>query len=322
MKKSILVLFAFAVFTFGQQIGEFELDESEFGDRHIKGHNKRIYIADFQVNYQLLLNWIEKRQGGRQFGGGVKGDATAQLLLGLPAISEQNVIDLTDSLFAKYKEHLREKGYFLINDSLVANSEVLEDYRKEIGGRLERVEGRGDILVRPTNFEYYERIPKNYFDSFYRAFAQNHPHKLAEEFGIIVNKVYLHFSLFEDSESGFSKAITKLASSANIEVTTRFKLSPLSNVNFYFENSNVKYNPENGIPIKNVVEEKEYTATQNADRDSYGADYGSLRIFSADNKSFKNMQNIKCDPIKYQKGASSASEIFFNSALLELNKKY
>jgi hypothetical protein len=307
-----------------QTIEEFELGKTDWGTRVLKksGFPKRIYIWDFKVNYQLLINWLEVKKGGRQFGGGVKGDATAQLMLGIKSIEDKHLTDLTDSLYLLFKETLKKNGYLLATKEEISNSEILKKYKLKQGGYLEKTKSPGQVIVSPSNEEFYERIPRKFFDAFARTRAYNHPHELSEEFNIAFVSVNLNVSVFEDAESGFSKAIGKISGEAKLNAATRLKLNELSKIEFAFPKSNFNYKPNNGIRILDVIPEKEFESRQSAEYDNLGTDYGSLRIFSAENRTFKNLQVIECNPLLYQNGVIKASNEFIKRTIEDMNQNY
>lgn len=317
--KYLLILILASSILFSQD--EPEIKSYEWGEKTIPGFNKRVYIKDFKVNYQLMINWMDRKQGGRQFGGGVKGSATAQLFLGVPSLSTNVLQKLTDSLYNLYVDHLIKNGYFIVNNDEISDLEIWDKYELIDNTAPEKNEFPGIISFKPSQRGFYQRKKKKYFDSFFAGMAMNHPYKIAKEHNCIVSEVILEVSLFEDSESGFTKIVGKLGGGANLEATTRLKLNQYSKVQFAYPEASLTYNPEDGYPIQGVFEEKEYSAYQSQDRDYFGtsydigSDYAVLTIYEADDLTFKNMQSVECDPIKYYEGVLNISGIFFDKAI-------
>lgn len=330
MKTITIILILFSIQLISEETTVLELETSHWGEKKLKNSNfpKKVYIKDFTVNYQLLINWVETRQGGRQFGGGVKGDATAQLMLGVASLTESDLIILTDSLYSNFIQKLQDQGFDVLNSSELAKSETLEKYDLVSINSPEKNDYPGVLVFKPSQEKFYKRRKKKYFDMFARSAALNHPHKIAEELNIGVINVSLNVNLFEDSESGFMKAVTRLGGNANLEAKTNLKIDKNSIISFSYPESNFVYKPDEDIQIDGVVEEKEYEAYQRADSDTWGTDYGIygtrsvLTIYSADNLSFSNFQEIKCEPGAYKNGVFSKSSLFFQNVAKNMIQNY
>ena len=137
-----------------QQLGEFAPSVQKYGLKRI-GDSKRIYITAFNINYQLYNERTEFKQGGHKLGGGVKGDATAALAIGLSGVSEQDLIDTTDKLYAEFIATLTAAGYSFISPEEAAKTEALSEWTRIEGGALNRSQYAGCISVAPTGYAYF-----------------------------------------------------------------------------------------------------------------------------------------------------------------------
>ena len=74
------------------------------------------------------------------------------------------------------------------------------------------------------------------------------------------------------------------------------------------------YNLKKSVAIDGVFEKK-YKTVETAQTDIWGIDYGAMRIFSADNTYFENLQAIEVDATKYKKGLLDATSKFMNASV-------
>lgn len=115
--KNILTLFWSLTLVVGlsaQTIGDFKTKDQGRANNRMKKKEKRVYIADFQVNYQLGLALQDEQKGGRMFGGGVKGDTKATLVVGLAGIDDVDLQDMTNKLYEEYVTNLQSQGYEIV----------------------------------------------------------------------------------------------------------------------------------------------------------------------------------------------------------------
>ena len=174
----------------------------------------------------------------------------------------------------------------------------------------------GNVVSKPTGFEFIEPKSKNGF------FTNIVLGKTPYELNLTTNIVYLNVSIFKDAESGFSKFITDLAGTSNIEIETDFRINENSAINF---NNLIFFRPED-LNLGGVIEDQEFESFQTADRDLWGTDYrlGTTRrvwtIYSAENLEKNNAYIAKCDPKKYVEGADFGLNIFMDSTLVRIDR--
>src|ERR1044071_2663843 len=86
-----------------QTLGEFKPKDQSYGLGKLKkGSNGKIFIAGFDVNFQVYNEKEKYKQGGAQLGGGMKGDAHTAISVGLEGLDEATVQEITNSLYNDY----------------------------------------------------------------------------------------------------------------------------------------------------------------------------------------------------------------------------
>tara|TARA_R110002124_G_scaffold277578_1_gene449097 strand:+ start:621 stop:1688 length:1068 start_codon:yes stop_codon:yes gene_type:complete len=339
---SLLFIFGFSLNPLlGQQVGEIKLKESGFKGKKFNDANKRIFLQYFYVNFQLMYNESETAKGGREVGGGYRGDASASLSLAVQGVELERLQRITDSCYSNYVQQLKAKGIEIINpDELKAHS-YFENWEIVEGGKASAADIPGYISVSPSGFRFF--VPK--VDENGNAMAKASMFDLAgmslskELEGMIVARVGFTVPFARGAESTGSKALTKtFGGVAKVVVKPDLRISPNetyipkgdfkkpkysgSEMSFAFKKS-LKYQalfqarPKKEIQIEGVFEEKKYKSVQSGNQDLWGTEVGALEVFSVQDESLESIQAIKCEGEIYEKGVEEALQSFINMALEE-----
>lgn len=154
-----LLLFICAVFVFSSrtskgQVSEIKLDDiASFGK--FKQFDKKIYIAEFTVNYQVLYESKKSKQAGTfGVGGHYKSSSEARGALGLKDMSTEMLQKMTDDLYTRYINKLKENGFEIMTADQAANVSAYQNMEQGTGGEP-YVGYPGTISCIPTGFTYY-----------------------------------------------------------------------------------------------------------------------------------------------------------------------
>ena len=341
MKKYILMIMAGVIIISGaysQTTGEVNYKDFGYGQKKFGKAQKKIYIAQFRVIYQLMADWTETTNGGYQLGGGVKGKATARLAVGLQGIEDSDLKEITDNLYNEYISTLKAKGYEIIPASQAAGTDPYSNFEQKTGGDLSLAQYPGYIMSIPTGFEYFVKRTTNKGVE-KKTFLDDSPKLSVALDGAIVAKVNLVVKFVQEAESGASKALGKLSGGvAKLVMETDLRLandaamgagtftSDVTQTQAMYTYAVRKMAPEaqcnfmlkDQININGVVEKKKYKSVETANVDMWGTQVGAMRIFSADNTYFENIQAVPIDAATYKKGVQDAGEKFINSTLTDL----
>ncbi len=337
MKKISLILtmlLAIVFFANGQSVGKIELKESGFGQKKMAKAPKRIYISEFSVSYQMAYSQTSIARGGREIGGGYRGDAKASLSVAIPGIDPSELQKITDEVYQNYIKQLISEGFEIIKADEAGKTDIFSGWERMHGGSISQAQFPGYIATSPTGFDYYvRRITK-------KGRAKNgvfeYANKLSRQLdGAIIAKVNLTIPFVEQAEGKGSKALRKtFGGVAKVVVRPNFSLSPMESVQIsktgsataitqssyiYFASlknqASVKYDLKKEVKIDGVFENKKYKAVESADQDIWGTQAGHLRVFNFSDREVEMTQPIPCDPEKYLNGAKTVVSQFVQSSL-------
>lgn len=320
-----------------QTLGEFKPKETKYGVNKAKGA-KRIYIAGFSVNYQIYNEKEDFKQGGSMLGGGYKGDAKAQLSIGLTGLTDKQVQQVTDKLYADYIAQLKAKGFEIITADEAGKQETYADYTKVNGGTVSLAQYPGMMATAPTGFECYvkkvDKSGKAKSGGFLGNTASLYP-KLSKDLGdAIIADVDL-FVMFVEDQNAFQGA------GANIKVKTNLRLAgpeaiimtkdakiklkgqneivPISSTLAFYHGkmgmgSTTSYVGTLGKPlfVNNVIEDTKVQSFAKNAADVTGTSMGMYTMFNPENKESKSTKIIDVDGNKYAEGVYQAAKKFIN----------
>lgn len=334
MRTTILLFFAGLLFTsvcFAQS--EVNFKDFGYGQKKFDKAPKKIYVAQFRVIYQLMADWTESTNGGYQIGGGVKGKATARLAVGLQGIEDSDLKEITDNLYNEYVAKLKSEGYEILPASAAAGTETYAEFEQKTGGDLSLAQYPGYIMSIPTGFEYFvKRTTKKGVEK--KTFMDESAKLSAELDGAVVAKVNLVVKFVKEAESGASKALGKLSGSvAKLVMETDLRLandaamgagaftSDIAQTQSIYTYAIRKIAPEaqsnfqlkDQVNIDGVVEKKKFKSVETANIDMWGTQVGAMRIFSADNTYFENIQAVPVDAAKYKNGVQESGRKFIDA---------
>lgn len=325
----------------GQEVGEIKLKDSGFKEKKFNDAKKRIFIQYFNINYQMMYGESETARGGRQAGGGYRGDASASLTLGVQGVDLERLQKITDSCYANYIQQLKSKGFEIVNPEELSGHEYFEDWEIAQGGKATAASYTGYISTSPNGATFL--VSK--LDEKGRPLVKNNIFDLAGMKlsktldGLIIARVDFMIPFARGAESQGSKALTKtFGGVAKVVIKPDLRIAPQvtipakgdfkkptfagSSVSFAFKKS-LKYQalfqvkPKKDIQIEGVFEEKKYKAVQSGGQDLWGSNVGAMKVFSVEAESLESVQPIPCDGDIYEKGVEKALQTFMNMALAE-----
>lgn len=156
IKIAILSLIVLVSSSVNAQVGEVNLKDIQ-GLGKFKKFEKKVFIAEFIVNYQVLYTATDKKAGG-QFGvgGHYYGDAEASGALGLKGISDELLKKMTNKLYNEYIAKLKGEGFTIVDPVMAKNSKAYDGLELLEGGKA-FVQYPGTISVTPEGYSYYKK---------------------------------------------------------------------------------------------------------------------------------------------------------------------
>ncbi|MCG2615434.1 hypothetical protein LZZ85_14135 [Terrimonas sp. NA20] len=332
---TMILSFAGVLSAFSQTLGDFKPKDHSGGLRKIK--SKRLYVASFTVNYQVFNEKEEFKQGGRMFGGGgSKGDAKAELSVGLEGLTEAGVQGVTDKLYQDFTAMLKANGIELITPEEAGKTDTYDGFVKLTGGTISEAQFPGMLATVPTGMEYYvKKIDKSGKEKSGGLFGNaNFVHaKLSKDLDdAIVADVDL-FVLFIEDKSSWDvaganikvKTNMRLAGQESIEMTKKAKIkfkgentqTPVnSQVGFYSGKMGAgivsSYTGSLGksMPVSGVIEDQKIQAFAKNKVDMVGVSTIYGKYYNPADNSSSSTTIIPVDDKKYAEGAYLAGKKF------------
>ncbi len=348
MKNQFLSIFVIALVTittsFGQQVQKVETRNlASYGMKKFNEAPKKIFIQDFFINYQMLYDQVEIARGGREAGGGLRSNAKAQLVLGVQGVSEKDLQEITDKLYADYVSKLKSKGFIIVSAEEVSKTERFKDWQLLEGGTPSKAQFPGYVTTAPTGFKFLNKKVSEKGKLKKKSIFDNGMGTSKDLDGIIVARVNMIIPFMKDAESQGSKALVKsfggvakvvarpeLSIIESTSVETKGVLGPkvvLMNTSSLFaykeslkKQATLNVIPKKRIVIKDVFEDKKYKAVKSASQDLWGTNYGAIRVFRVSDQVKSIMQAIPCESSTYKKGVLDASGQYLDKSLHEFFK--
>lgn len=325
---------------YAQQLEDFELKINGYGEKNLrKMKQQRLYIAEFEINYQLMANFSETAQGGRQLGGSYRGDATASLVLGVPSVEVEPLQQNVEDMYKMFIERMKAEGYEIVSADEAAKTKQYEDWERLEGGTPSESQNLGYIQCIPSDFSYFKKRVNKDGRAKTGIFNDITMTKLSKSLDAVVAVVKLNVPIFAEAESAGSKMLSgAVGGLAKVVVKPDFRIATgiyfstggmsgefvPTKVSFFYSNlARVDAFPKKDISITGVFDnEKKYKASQAASTTYSGTAMGAMTLFRVDNKTMEKMQEVECDPEKYYAGIKLASEKYIGTALDEFFASY
>ncbi len=324
--KNILTICIGLLFTLGlsaQSVGDYKIVDKGSSNKRMKKKPKRVLISDFQVTYQVGFTQTDEKQGGRMFGGGVKGDSKASLTLAIPGISEQELQQITNELYAEYVAELKSQGFEIVSIDELWNHKA---YVKKREDRWEKVSSTGplpgfyfgNVRTRPEGVTFITTkgtTDGSPLSAKQVSYTYGTNMKVEADADFIMNNVVIAVTSFDDNKGAASKMLGRMSKTAKVKAKANFKINgtySYNNFNYYS-----KFSVEE-LPINGVLKEQKFEAMQVADRDSWGTDMGMFKVYRADNWEISQATIVNCDPQKYKAGAKLGGSAFLKGTLQKM----
>jgi hypothetical protein len=325
--------------TSAQTLGEFEPKKDAYGMNKLdKDNSKRIYIAGFNVHYQVYNEKQKFKQGGYVMGGGQKGDAMAEVSVGLQGLDEKTLQDITNKLYQDFVGKLKAKGMTIITADEAAKTETYDDFERIQGGKLNTAEIPGTVSTAPAGYEYFVKgIGKNgkTKKAGFLGNEQSIYPKLSKELNdAIISKVDIAVLFVRDGEA-FQGSGAKLKVKTDLRIVSRDAITMTSDAVIKMKGQNsvtpvastvAFYHGKMGmgsttsyvgalkkdLEINGVVDESKVTSFAKGSTDMTGSSNVYATFYSVTDGSSTNSKVISVDATKYGKGVYDGAAKFLN----------
>lgn len=322
----------------GQTLGEFKPKEDKYGINKAK-NAKSIYISNFSVSYQIYNEKEKFKQGGYQLGGGYKGDAKAEVSVGLAGLSATDVQQITDKLYQEFVDKIKAKGLNIINADEASKIDTYADYIRMQGGNASLSQFPGMVSTAPTGYEFFVKKVgkdgKTKSGGFLGNAGMLYP-KLSKDLGDAIIADVNIYVMFVEDKSAFQ------GGGANIKVKTNLRIADQEAIVMTDNKSMIKFKGQNTITaisssvkfahgkmglgattsyngylgkpleIENVLEDTKITSFARGSIDMIGTKTMYATYFSPENRTSENSKIVEVDSKKYVAGVYSGAKQFLD----------
>lgn len=335
LKNYLLILTVlFSTDLIAQQVSTVELKKpgrpsGDMAPKKIKNAPHKIFIAEFNILYQLVFSDKEETRAGVNHG-----KTKAKLTVAAGGLYKEDLTSITDEIFKNYTDNLKAKGYEIIEAADVAKAKSYENWSLLKGGGLNEEQLRGFIKSTPTNYSFYvKKVSKKGKE---KTGVMDNSIKISQALdGAVVAKVNLIIPFIVDAESGFSKSSAKIVGGVS-KIVVKPKLhipaeSVMTGHNSIIqsgatyaystgmgEQAIAKARLKDDVEINGVFEDKKYKATSVTQLNTeYSA--GAYTLVQSVDVTTEDVQVAECDVPKYKEGVQKASIQILEASL---NKFY
>ncbi len=334
-----------------QELGEFKPKDDTFGLGKLKSKPKKIYISNFSINYQLFNEKEKTKKGGALFRDkGVRGDATAELMVGLGSLTENDFQTITNTLYQDFVIQLKAKGFEIISADVAGKTETYDGFTKASGPFVITSDKPGIITAVPEGFDFYYLDRSKAGKAIAAKFAtlDKTPQNLSKDLDdAVVVSVDLYVFFMKD-------VYAFQGSAANIKIKTQLSLVSNETISAKSDDKSIAFRKQveyvtgantinfvcgkykiggsaesvytgglkKDFTIENVIDEKVIQSYSKGAVDFVGTDTYFGKYYEAENKSSSKTTIIPVDTKKYNEGVIKAGKAFLDFHLNEFESNF
>ena len=137
-----------------QNVSEFKPKAMKYGLNKLKNNPKKVYIASFNVNFEVYKEAIDYKASGG-FRNTAKGEATARAAIGLEGLQKEHIQTKVDQLYNEFVQDLQSKGLILINPDQAGKTETYSGWAKASGPYIIESGSPGVLTCVPKNYSFF-----------------------------------------------------------------------------------------------------------------------------------------------------------------------
>ncbi len=327
MKKQLLLVAVLLFTSWGikaQTLGEFKPTDSSNGLGKLKKAPKKVYIAKFDVNYEVYKTSQDFKQGGSMLGGGVKGNATAKAAVGLSGIQNEDLLRITDELYTDFTGMLEAKGITIISAEEAGKVKAYEDWELIKGGEINKSQLPGILTVSPTNYGFYvKKVNKK--GAHKTGFINNYP-ALSKDLGdVIIAEISLTVMFTKEGNNILPSNQAKVKIMTDFRLVDNYVVTSI-NEKSAFKGANTSDNVQSGVafyhgkvglgsttvysgllkkplPIEGVIKDDKIVSITKQASSTTATSFGAMSMYSAENREGVETSVIEVDSKQYSNGA-------------------
>jgi hypothetical protein len=309
--KNTLLIFAFFVCTIanGQLVTSKNLSDNSYGEKKLKDAPKKIYLNQFNVNYQLIAASSEASAGGK---------TRAEMAVGMTGVEISDMQEITDNAYAMVVKRLTDAGIEIVTSDVAEKTDFYSDWTKTQGGTPTKAQLLGYVTTAPTGFDYFYKS-MNKDGKTKGSFIVDTTPKLSKDLGdipVFEANISFQFVTIEGNSSYVTDATkmkgvvqyqipeVAIAKSAEGLLGSKIETSRIAarivwkgGMNGSGANTILSYSPKGGIEIPGVMEEKKFKEYVAPDV-SYNTTYNGVAY--TNDKELEVSHQVKADRAAYK----------------------
>ena len=211
-KLGLVVLALLSCYTLSaQDLGKFTPKDDAFKSKKLSEGNKLLYIASFNINFEIYKEAVDKKQSGG-FGRSIKNAAKAKAAVGLSTLDKDAIQTKADQLYNEFLDDMNAKGYEIISAEKAGNTETYKGWKKAEGPNVYETDMTGILSVVPTGYTYFYK-DRNAFSSKLAGIdktPQNLSQELDDALVADVSLIYVFSEVGNDWKLGGNQAKVRL----------------------------------------------------------------------------------------------------------------
>lgn len=222
--KTIVMAFIFANFfaSYAQELGDFKPKDDGFKTNKIGEGPKKLYIANFTINFEMYKEAIDKKAAGG-FGRTIKGAAKAKAAIGLATLDKEAIQAKANQLYNEFVAEFKNKGYEIISAEKAGITDTYKNWKKASGPEVFETDMKGIIAVVPADFSYYYK-DRNAFSSKFGNFAKTSQNLSKELDNALIADVSLIYVFCETGTDW------NIGNQAKVKLLVNYRLAAQHNV--------------------------------------------------------------------------------------------
>lgn len=125
-------------------------DNGGYGEKNLRKAPRKVYIASFRTYFQVLAS-----AEASSIGGSFKNNTKTSMVVGLKGADSPDFIEVTNALYKKFTDALKEKGFEILTTDDAAKSEQYKDWIRKEGGEVSYAQIPGYVSATPTGYSYF-----------------------------------------------------------------------------------------------------------------------------------------------------------------------
>jgi hypothetical protein len=130
-------------------------DKGGYAEKDLQKAPRKVYIASFRTYFHVLAS-----AEASSIGGSFKNNTKTSMVVALNGVDTPDFLEVTNTVYKKFTDDLRAKGFELLTADDAAKSDVYADWIRKEGGELSYAQIPGYVSGTPTGFSYFVKKEK------------------------------------------------------------------------------------------------------------------------------------------------------------------